>query len=215
MDKGFKAIFNLNVPRHEVWENCRFDVQGEICRIPGFPSSDTDLPGCRARVLEYEPERCWLRCRKDDWPCIGTEITIRVEPANASGWPTRVHIEQGGFDPSLFPLKEIFETHWLQIVANFRLYLERRVHAPDTRWGPSLGATVQQTPIGLEIVNIDEDGFAARCGLSQDDVLIAIDSIRIHDLAQLWTVLALKQPDSETTVSWVHGRKSLDATESL
>ena len=149
MDKGFKAIFNLDVPRHEVWENCRFDVQGEICRIPGFPSSDTDLPGCRARVLEYEPERCWLRCRKDDWPCIGTEITIRVEPANASGWPTRVHIEQGGFDPSLFPLKEIFETHWLQIVANFRLYLERRVHAPDTRWGPSLVATVQQTPIGL------------------------------------------------------------------
>ena len=144
-----------------------------------------------------------------------TEITIRVEPANASGWPTRVHIEQGGFDPSLFPLKEIFETHWLQIVANFRLYLERRVHAPDTRWGPSLGATVQQTPIGLEIVNIDERGFAARCGLSQDDVLIAIDSIRIHDLAQLWTVLALKLPGSETTVSWVHGRKSFDATESL
>ena len=138
-----------------------------------------------------------------------------MEPANASGWPTRVHIEQGGFDPSLFPLKEIFETHWLQIVANFRLYLERRVHAPDTRWGPSLGATVQQTPIGLEIVNIDEDGFAARCGLSQDDVLIAIDSIRIHDLGQLWTVLALKQPGSTTAVSWVRGREALDANESL
>ena len=89
-----------------------------------------------------------------------TEITIRVEPANASGWPTRVQIEQGGFDPSLFALKEIFETHWLQIVANFRLYLERRVHAPDTRWGPSVGATVRQTPVGLEITNVDEDGFA-------------------------------------------------------
>jgi len=144
-----------------------------------------------------------------------TEITIRVEPANASGWPTRVQIEQGGFDPSLFPLKEIFETHWLQIVANFRLYLERRVHAPDTRWGPSVGATVRQTPVGLEITNVDEDGFAARCGLSQDDVLIAIDSIRIHDLAQLWTVLALKKAGSKMTVSWVHGRKSFDATESL
>tara|TARA_B100000678_G_scaffold289510_1_gene300248 strand:- start:272 stop:712 length:441 start_codon:yes stop_codon:yes gene_type:complete len=144
-----------------------------------------------------------------------TEITIRVEPANASGWPTRVQIEQGGFDPSLFALKEIFETHWLQIVANFRLYLERRVHAPDTRWGPSVGATVRQTPVGLEITNVDEDGFAARCGLSQDDVLIAIDSIRIHDLAQLWTVLALKKAGSKMTVSWVHGRKSFDATESL
>ncbi len=144
-----------------------------------------------------------------------TEITIRVEPANASGWPTRVQIEQGGFDPSLFALKEIFETHWLQIVANFRLYLERRVHAPDTRWGPSVGATVRQTPVGLEITNVDEDGFAARCVLSQDDVLIAIDSIRIHDLAQLWTVLALKKAGSKMTVSWVHGRKSFDATESL
>ena len=144
-----------------------------------------------------------------------TEITIRVEPANASGWPTRVQIEQGGFDPSLFALKEIFETHWLQIVANFRLYLERRVHAPDTRWGPSIGATVRQTPVGLEITNVDEDGFAARCGLSQDDVLIAIDSIRIHDLAQLWTVLALKKAGSKMTVSWVHGRTSFDATESL
>ena len=103
----------------------------------------------------------------------------------------------------------------MHIVANFRLYLERRVHAPDTRWGSSLGATVQQTPIGLEIVNIDEGGFAERCGLSQDDVLIAIDSIRIHDLAQLWTVLALKQPGSETTVSWVHGRQPLKATDLL
>ena len=146
---------------------------------------------------------------------MGTEITIRVEPANASGWPTRVQIEQGGFDPSLFALKEIFETHWLQIVANFRLYLERRVHAPDTRWGPSVGATVRQTPVGLEITNVDEGGFAARCGLSQDDVLIAIDSIRIHDLAQLWTVLALKKVGSKMTVSWVHGRTSFDATESL
>ena len=105
---------------------------------------------------------------------MGTEITIRVEPANASGWPTRVHIEQGGFDPSLFPLKEIFETHWLQIVANFRLYLERRVHAPDNRWGPSLGATVQQTPIGLEIVNIDEGGFAAAGCAHYDD---AVDGV--------------------------------------
>ena len=109
----------------------------------------------------------------------------------------------------------MFETHWMHIVANFRLYLERRVHAPDTRWGSSLGATVQQTPVGLAITKVDKDGFAARCGLSPDDVLITIDSIRIHDLAQLWTVLALKQPGSETAVSWVHGRKSFDATESL
>ena len=186
-----------------------------MCRIPGFPSRDSNLPGCRARVFEYEPERCWLRCRKDDSPCKETEITIRVEPANASGWPTRVQIEQHGFDSSLFPFKEMFETHWMHIVANFRLYLERRVHAPDTRWGSSLGATVQQTPVGLAITKVDKDGFAARCGLSPDDVLITIDSIRIHDLAQLWTVLALKQPGSETTVSWVHGRQPLKATELL
>ena len=215
MDKGFKAIFNLELPRYEVWENCCFDMKGEMCRIPGFPSRDSNLPGCRARVLEYEPERCWLRCQKDDSPCKETEITIRVEPANASGWPTRVHIEQHGFDSSLFPFKEMFETHWMHIVANFRLYLERRVHAPDTRWGSSLGATVQQTPVGLAITKVDKDGFAARCGLSPDDVLITIDSIRIHDLAQLWTVLALKQPGSETTVSWVHGRQPLKATDLL
>ena len=215
MDKGFKSIFNLELPRYEVWENCCFDNQGEVCRIPGFPSRDSNLPGCRARVVEYEPERCWLRCHKDDSPCKETEITIHVEPANASGWPTRVEIEQRGFDASLFPFKEIFDTHWLQIVANFRLYLERRVHAPDTRWGPSLGATVQQTPVGLTITRVVEGGFAARCGLSQDDLLITIDSIRIHDLAQLWTVLALKHPGSETKVSWVHGRQPFETTELL
>lgn len=217
MDDGFSATFNIDkLPRH-VWESMRLPGADDAhCRIPGFPSigADPNEPGCLVCVLETDPERL-LRCRKEDMPCAGTEIVIRLDPANASGWPTLVSISQTGFGPMLDTMRDVFETHWHQIVADFRLYLERQVIAPGTAWGADLGALSVQTPIGLELTQVTNDAFADRCGMQTGDLLLTLNGIRIHDIAQLWTVLALAEPGTQTHASWVRGDQAIEGTAAL
>ena len=212
MDDALESVSHLEVPRAEVWRRCRLPgpADGHECRIPGFPAVD-GASGCAAEVLECEPQKL-LRCRKLDLPCAGTEITVRLEPANAAGWPTRVTLRQSGFDAAL--PRDILEVHWRQIAADFRLYLEREITVPGTAWGVDLGALFLQTPVGLEVTAVVEGGRADRVGLRAGDLLLTVGPIRVHDLAQLWTVLALLPADRETALGWTRGREWIEASVS-
>ncbi len=158
-------------------------------------------PGCAAAVLESEPQKL-LRCRKLDLPCAGTEITIRVAP-------TRVTLSQQGFGDVL--PREILEVHWRQIAADFRLYVEREITVPGTAWGIALDAAVRQTPTGLEVTEVGEGGLGARCGLRVGDLLLTVGPVRVHALAQLWTVLALLPVDGEVGLGWARGADWMEA----
>ena len=166
------------------------------------------MPGCAAHILEQTPQQV-LRCRKLDLPCAGTEITIRLAPANAAGWPTRVTLSQQDFG-GVLP-RDVLEVHWRQIVADFRLYLEREVTVPTTAWGISLDAGVRETPTGLEITEVADGGLAGRCGLRAGDLLLTVGPIRVHGLAQLWTVLALLPANREIRIGWARGADWMEA----
>ncbi|MYE13718.1 MAG: hypothetical protein F4X99_19095 [Gammaproteobacteria bacterium] len=209
MDDGLESVSHLEIPRAEVWRRCRLPgpTDAQECRIPGFPSMD-GAPGCAAEVLESAPQKL-LRCRKLDMPCAETEITVRIEPANAAGWPTRVTLRQAGFGDAL--PRDILEAHWRQIAADFRLYLEREVTLPGTAWGLDLGALFRQTPVGLEATAIVAGGLVDRAGLRDGDLLLTVGPIRVHDLSQLWTVLALLPADREIALGWSRGREWREA----
>lgn len=202
MTQAFAATFEVERPLHAVWQACRLptDVEPPACRIPAFPSFDGN-PGCAATVLTSEPQQ-QLRVRKDDEPCAGTEIEIRVGPATAGGWPTRVSVRQSGFAPWLLAAGDAVEAHWRHIVADFHLYLVHEVTVPDTVWG-EIGAALRQTPIGLELADLTDGGLAARCDMQPGDVLLTIAGIRVHTIEQLWTVLALVDSRREKAIAWV------------
>ena len=166
-------------------------------------------PGCVAEILESDPQK-FLRCRKLDMPCAGTEITVRLEPANAAGWPTRVTLRQSGFGDAL--PRDILKVHWRQIAADFRLYVEREVTVPGTAWGVDLGALFRQTPVGLETTAVVQGGPADRVGLRDGDLLLTVGPIRVHDLAQLWTVLAVLPWDAEVVLGWARGGSRMEGT---
>ena len=210
MDDGLESVSHLEIPRAEVWRRCRLPgpMDAHECRIPGFPSVD-GAPGCAADVVQCEPQKL-LRCRKRDLPCAGTEITVRIEPANAAGWPTRVTLRQEGFADTL--PRDILEAHWRQIAADFRLYLEREVAVPGTAWGVDLGALFRQTPVGLEVTAVVAGGLVDRAGLGEGDLLLTVGPIRVHDLAQLWTVLALLPADREIALGWSRDREWSEAS---
>ena len=148
-----------------------------------------------------------LRVKKDHEPCAGTEIAIRLEQAETG---TRVTIVQSGFGPFLDIVgRDTVFGHGHQIVADFRLYIERGLTVPGTVWGANLGARTDQTPIGLEIGRVDAGGFAETAGLRVDDLLITLRGIRLHDNQQLWTVLALTEPGTSADVSWARGRETM------
>lgn len=202
-----RETFHVERTLATVWERLRLPTETASghCRIPGFPDLD-GKPGGLAAIAASEPQRL-LRGRKKNPPCAGTEIDIEIGPANASGWPARVTVAQSGFPAAMAAMGDMTVAHWRQIVADFRLYLEQDVVAPATVWGASLGAAPQQTPIGLVLAAVDKGGFADRSGMRDGDLLLTLRGIRIHDIGQLWTVLALSNPGDDAAVSWVRDRQ--------
>jgi len=204
LDSGFSAVFDIcSLPR-QIWQAiCDAEVDGR-CRLPGFPSAGAALTGCMATIIEADPERL-LRLRKDDAPCAGTEITLRLSPANAGGWPTRLTLTQTGFGAPAIA-RDAMTTHWRQIVADFRLFLEHTIVAPSTRSGPDLGIVPRQTDIGVECAALVPGGSAARHGIAAGDLLLSVRGIRIYDIAQLRAVLATTS-DSPIELVWVHDKE--------
>lgn len=216
MKDGFEATFVVDLAPDEVWEALTrrttggpSDSEGDLRYVlPGFPSfPPLAVAGASCTPLEIEPGRL-LRVRKEHEPCAGTEIAVTLEQAKTG---TRVTVVQSGFGPWLDRLRDTFNAHWLQIVADFRLFLERGLTVPGTVWGASLGAQTRQTPVGLEIVAVEADGFGERAGLEAGDLLLSLRGIRIHDTQQLWTVLALSEMEGEAEVTWARGRTAMCA----
>ena len=207
-----RESFNVELPLARVWERLRLPWPAEPgqCRIPGFPSFDGQ-GGCVAAVVASESQGA-LRLRKLDAPCADSKITIEIGPANAAGWPTRVTVAQSDLPPPMAAMPDMVLAHWRQIVADFRLYVERGVVASPTVWGASLGAGTDQTPLGLVLGAIEAGGFAERCGMASGDLLLTLRGVRIHDIGQLWAVLALSPPAEEAAVTWVRDDRALAAT---
>jgi len=212
MKDGFEARFVVELDVDAVWEalasrRVEADDEGgeEGYVLPAFPSLVPQaLAGARGTPLAVEPGKL-LRVRKAHEPCAGTEIAVALERAESG---TRVTIVQSGFGPWLEKLRDTFHTHWLQIVADFRLWLERGVVAPATPWWRvGLEADWIHTPGGLEITSVQPAGFAKRAGLQAGDLLVSLRGVRLYDTQQLWTVFALSEPGQEAQVGSVRGRE--------
>lgn len=200
-----RETFHIEQPLATVWARLRLDeaplAVGSPCRIPGFPSFD-GAPGCAATMVAMQPQRS-LVAMKADQPCAGSSIDIEVGPANAAGWPTRVTLTQSDLPPPMAAMPDAVQAHWQQIVADFRLYLEREVALRPATWGPDFGANAKATPLGLELETVATGGFAERCGMRAGDLLVSLCGVRVRDLAQLWTVLALSTPGETIAAAWV------------
>ncbi|TDJ25242.1 MAG: hypothetical protein E2O54_11050 [Gammaproteobacteria bacterium] len=219
MEDGFEATFVVDLAIDEVWEaitspSPHVGAEAGPMRylIAGFPAFGADhAPGTLATELEVDPGRL-LRVHKDEEPCAGTEIAIVLENAETG---TRVTVVQSGFGPWLKSVRDTFEAHWLQIVHDLRLFIERGIRVPGTAWGADLGATTKQHPLGLEITAVTQGAYAERLEMQPGDLLLTLRNIRVHDIQQLWTILALSTPGDETEASWARGRDVLSASATL
>lgn len=213
MKDDFEATFVVDLAPAEVWESLttrtvKSEADGEAHYVlPGFPSFEPlPLPGASCSLVEMEAGSL-LRVKKDHHPCQGSEIAVRLEQAETG---TRVTVVQSGFGPFLdFAGRDTVFGHGYQIVRDFQLYLERGLTVPGTVWGANLGARPKQTPVGLEIEAVDPGAFAETAGLRAGDLLLTLRGIRLHDIQQLSTVLALTEIGTTADVTWARGRESM------
>ena len=110
-------------------------------------------------------------------------------------------------------MPDMVVAHWRQIVADFRLYLERCVVAPSMAWGASLGAVAEQTPVGVALGPLEEGGFAARCGMAAGDLLLTLRGVRglrpSRTCGRCWP---LSPPTEAANVTWVRDNQTLAAS---
>ena len=214
MKDGFEETFIVELEGDAVWETIasrttqrESDSDDEVHYVlPGFPSFvPQKVSGASATLIELDAGRL-LRVRKDDEPCAGTEIAVTLEAVDQG---TRITIVQSGFGPWLDRLRDTFQAHWTQIVADFRLYIERGLTVPGTAWSVGLGAQTQETQAGLEIVDVEAGGFGEKAGMEPGDLLLTLRDLRVHDTKQLWTILALTQPGDSAEVTWARGRERM------
>lgn len=219
MKDDFEMTFVVELAPDTVWERLTErtidgETAGEVHYVlAGFPSLvPLDLPGASCTPLEVE-EGSLLRVRKDHHPCLGTEIAVRLEQVETG---TQVTVVQSGFGAFLDIVgRDTVFGHGRQIVNDLRLYLERRLTVPGTAWGVNLGAVVRATAIGVEIASIQPGGFAEAAGMGADDLLLTLRGIRVHDLQQLWTVLALIEVGSSVVATWARGRETMEGKASF
>ena len=220
MSIDFKTTFVVEAAPEEVWEALTERTveaaEGDSAThyvLAGFPSFEPlPVPGASCTALEVEPERL-LRVRKDHQPCQGTEIAIQLEQAETG---TRITLVQSGFGDFLKIVgRDVVFGHGYQIARDLQLYLERRVIAPPSSFGRSLGLTPGQLPYGVEVHQVSPEGFAATHGIQRGDLLLSVAGIRLHDIQQLNTVTSLIQPGADTEVTWVRGRELMSVTASF
>jgi len=148
-----------------------------------------------------------LRVKKNDEPCAGTEIAVRLEQVETG---TRVTVVQSGFGAfiGLVGRDTVFGVGD-PITRDFQLYLERRLTVPGTAWGPDWMRESGQPAVGLELSELVPSGFAQRAGMVSGDLLLTLGKIRVHDLQQLWTVLALTEVGTSLDLTWARGREPM------
>ena len=136
-----------------------------------------------------------------------------MDPATAAGWPTRVTLRQSGFGPVLDAAPEVFDAHFRQIAANFHLYLERGIRV-GCSVPADFGASVVQTPVGLEVRAVTDGGFVHSCGMAAGDLLLTVGGVRIHGIGELWAVLGARA-EPATTAAWARGRERMEGRASV
>ena len=206
--------FTINqIPRH-VWEKSHTVlVPGKICHIPVLPNY-TDNYGSEGRIIKIDPERL-LIVTKATHPFIGSEISIRLEPFNASGWPTQVTLTQLQSDSHTDSPDTSDYSLWKEFVVNYHLYLERNVICPPYNPPVTLGMSFDETSIGLVVTKVDRNTVAEKCDIQSEDLLITIQGIRILRIDQLLSVTSMLTLENSLEIKFARGNEILTRNTSL
>lgn len=223
MSHQVEHSFEVAVPPSRAWqafadgsERAKWEaVEYEIEARPGGHLRWT-LPGleCEGRVLEAEPERL-LHHTEGSGPHSQTQVRVELEPSAAG---TRIRIVRSGFgdDAAAERMVRSVTLGWAQAIADLILYLEQGVVADRfVRRMCHAGLQVCETPAGLEVETVEDDGFAERAGLRPGDFLLAAAGVPIYSRPELWVLMRQHTPGEKLGVEFARHGERLSASAVL
>ena len=206
MTDGFEATFRVRMTPEEAWARLTAG------RDEGRLDDHLWLPGfdARATVVEADPPHR-LQATKDDEPCAGTDIAVTLEE---DGTGTRIRIVQSRFGAWLDARYEMMSIGWKYIVADLQAVLATGVHARRhfLPWG-DLGAAVSARDGGVHVGRVREGALAARLGMADGDLLVALAGAPVASCDDLVTVLrVLASGERPVTAEWIREGSLMTAT---
>ncbi len=189
------------------WEALEYEIEPRVgarvyWRLPGHE--------CEGRVEEVVPERL-LRHTENNGPHAQTQVTVRLEP---DGEGTRVEVIHAGPGHGEGEAGEALVeqvTHgWGQAIADLLFYVETGVPAQRfvcTTQHP--GMLTRESPAGLVVGPVDDEGFAARAGLRSGDRVLALDGTPVFTIPELWVLMRQHRPGDKLSVEYVRDGERL------
>jgi uncharacterized protein YndB with AHSA1/START domain len=189
------------------WEALEYEIEPRVgarvyWRLPSFE--------CEGRVIEVVPERL-LRHSEDSGPHGQTEVTVRLEP---EGEGTRVEVIHSGPGHGVGEAGEAMVEQvtlgWGQAIADLLFYVETGV--PAQRFVRNMnhpGMLPRETPAGLVVGPVDDEGFAARAGLRPGDRMLALDGTPVFTIPELWVLMRRHRPGDKLSVEYVRDGERL------
>lgn len=180
MSDGFEATFAVGVDRATAWTRLveAGPAKNGHVFVPGFEDTVT-IAGCDTK------ER--LAGTKDNAPCQGTHIVVTMEDDDAG---TRVRVAQSRFGEWFDRMGEVLAIGWRHIVADLQTQLATGTHGQRhmRQWG-NFGAVTRTVDGAVLVTDVAEDGLAARIGLEDGDLLVALAGAPVSNLDDLTTIL--------------------------
>jgi uncharacterized protein YndB with AHSA1/START domain len=165
---------------------------------PGFPKMELKLGKIEEnKLLQWSTHHV-----ADDNPGW-VETTVTFEEVDSG---TRITITRAGFGetPDWLLFKQSSSLGMDHSLIDLVAYLETGVNVSRHFTGmSSIGASMQETPAGIEIVHAVDGGFAAETGMRAGDLLISLADAGVYHRSDIWFIQREHQPGTEVEASFV------------
>ena len=212
-DDGFEATFVVSTPRAEVWKLLAGAQPASDALAPAG-AGQWWIPGVEgaADELEVVPEERF-HGRKATFPCEGTEIVITMEDAETG---TRITFVQYGFGPEFETRRPWLEAGWWAIRADLFVYFQRGVAGGrHLRPWSSIGCSVEETPGGLTVADVQPGGFADQAGVRSGDLILTVAGSPVLTVRDLAVLVRSLRTGTKEKLRFVRDRKVLSGTGTL
>jgi len=207
----WEKTFEIAVSVERVWEAVtnREELMVLLSPPPDKQQAGAPEPGAGMEILEAVPLKKlrWSQSR-DDVP-EKAEFTITFESREAGSAITVTRYGFGeGEDADIFSASN--GQGWEHGFMDLVLYLETGVMAKRHYDGCSqscLGMSYVETPGGVEVRRVGEQGAARDAGLERGDRLVRIDGLPVYTRADVWLTNSVHPVGAEVEIEFVRGRE--------
>jgi hypothetical protein len=207
-----ESTFEVDLTPAQAW---RALEEVRVQRVDADKQDEWWLPGFECRAVEIdrdEPRR--LTVRKAAEPCLDSIIEITFEHTDTG---STVHVTQSGFDQAFVDMAgESFWIHAEHIFADLHVFFATGVVA-GRAWAPwtPLGVTATTLAEGVRVAPYGRDGWAARAGLRDGDLLCTVHGAPIFTSGDLGLVERIVSRGDVVHATWIRDGRSMEGSATV